>query len=97
LVLRRAEKRTVAETHQLAQLRMQSAEVAEAITLAQDFATLVGQRQPQALAPWLQRATTNTLEAVRRFTLGLSEDYAAVKAGVTLPGVAAPWRGTSTV
>ena len=41
---RGAAQRTTAETQQLAQLHMQSAEVAEAITLAQDFATLVRQR-----------------------------------------------------
>jgi transposase len=96
LVLRRAEQHTVTETQQLAQLHMQSAEVAEAITLAQDFAILVRQRQPEALDSWLRRATTSELAAIRRFALRLGEDYAAVKAGVTCPGVAAPWRGTST-
>src|SRR5678815_2848759 len=41
LVLRRAEHRTVAEAQQLAQLHAQSAEVAEAIDLAQDFTCLL--------------------------------------------------------
>ena len=40
LVLRRETKRTDAETQQLTALRAQQAEVAEAIDLAQDFATL---------------------------------------------------------
>ena len=93
LVLRRAEQRTTAETQQLAQLHTQSAEVAEAITLAQDFATLVRQRQPEALDAWLQRATTSAPEAMRRFALGLYEDYAAVKAGVTLPWSTGPVEG----
>jgi transposase len=93
LVLRRAEQRTTAETQQLAQLHAQSAEVAEAITLAQDFATLVRQRQPEALDAWLQRATTSAPQAIRRFALGLSEDYAAVKAGVTLPWSTGPVEG----
>jgi transposase len=93
LVLRRAEQRTTAETQQLVQLHTQSAEVAEAITLAQDFATLVRQRQPEALDPWLQRATTSALEAMRRFALGLYEDYAAVKAGVTLSWSTGPVEG----
>src|SRR5262247_637561 len=53
LVLRRAERRTVAEAQQLTQLRAQQAEVAEAIDLAQDFATLVRQRQPDQLDSWL--------------------------------------------
>jgi transposase len=93
LVLRRPEQRTTAETRQLTQLHVQSAEVAEAIRLAQDFATLVRQRQPEALDAWLQRATTNAPEAMRRFALGLYEDYAAVKAGVTLPWSTGPVEG----
>jgi transposase len=93
LVLRREEQRTEAETHQLAQLRAQQAEVAEAVDLAEDFATLVRQRQPAQLDPWLQRATTSPLEALQRFAKGLYEDYEAVKAGVTLPWSTGPVEG----
>jgi transposase len=93
LVLRRAEQRTEAEAQQLAQLHAQSAEVAEAIDLAQDFTTLVRQRQPESLDPWLERASTSALEAVRRFASGLRDDYAAVKAGVTLPWSSGPVEG----
>ena len=85
LVLRRETTRTAAEGQQLTQLHAQSAAVAEAIDLAQDFARLVRQRQPTQLDPWLQRATASTLEAMQRFASGLRDDYAAVKAGVTLP------------
>jgi transposase len=93
LVLRRETKRTDAEAQQLTQLHAQSAEVAEAIDLAQDFAQLVRQRQPAQLDPWLTRATTSTLEALRRFATGLYEDYEAVKAGVTLPWSSGPVEG----
>jgi transposase len=93
LVLRREAQRTEAETHQLAQLQAQQPAVAEAITLAQDFAQLVRQRQPAALEPWLQRATTSPLEALRRFATGLRDDYAAVKAGVTLAWSNGPVEG----
>ena len=93
LVLRREAKRTKAEAHQLTQLRAQQAEVAEAIDLAQDFAALVRQRQPAQRDPWLQRATTSTLEALQRFATGLRDDYAAVKAGVTLPWSSGPVEG----
>ena len=55
--------------------------MAEAIDLAQDFVTLVRQRQPTQLDLWLTRATTSTIEALRRFATGLYEDYEAVKAG----------------
>ena len=93
LVLRRETKRTDAEAQQRTQLRAQHAEVAEAVDLAEDFATLVRQRQPEALDPWLQRATTSTLEALQRFAKGLYEDYEAVKAGVTLPWSTGPVEG----
>jgi transposase len=93
LVLRREEQRTVAEAQQLTQLRAQQAEVAEAIDLAQDFATLVRQRQPDQLDPWLTRATTSALEAMQRFATGLRDDYEAVKAGVTLPWSTGPVEG----
>jgi transposase len=93
LVLRREAKRTEAEVRQLTQLRDQHAEVAEAIDLAQDFLSLVRQRQPAQLDPWLQRATTSTLEALQRFATGLYEDYEAVKAGVTWPWSTGPVEG----
>ena len=93
LVLRREAKRTEAEAQQLAQLRAQSAEVAEAIALAQDFVALVRQRQPTQLDPWLTRATSSTLEALRRFATGLHEDYEAIKAGVTVPWSTSPVEG----
>src|SRR6266481_7442177 len=93
LVLRRATKRTDTETQQLTALRAQQAEVAEAMDLAQDFATLVRQRQPTQLDPWLQRATTSAVDAVRRFATGLYEDDEAVKAGVTLPWSSGPVEG----
>jgi len=93
LVLRRETKRTDMETQQLTALRAQQAEVAEAMDLAQDFATLVRQRQPTQLDPWLQRATTSAVDAMRRFATGLYEDYEAVKAGVTLPWSSGPVEG----
>jgi transposase len=93
LVLRCETKRTAAEAQQLAQWRAQHGEVAEAVDLAEDFATLVRQRQPTQRDPWLQRATTSTLEALQRFAKGLYEDYEAVKAGVTLPWSTSPVEG----
>jgi transposase len=83
----------VAETQQLAQLHAQHAEVAEAIDLAQDFAQLVRHRQPAQLEPWLTRAAASTLGAFQRFAAGLRDDYAAVKAGVTLPWSTRPVEG----
>src|SRR6266536_3531684 len=57
------------------------------------WSTLVRQRQPTQLDPWLKRATTSAVDAVRRFATGLHEDYQAVKAGVTLPWSTGPVEG----
>jgi len=93
LVLGRPEKRTEVEAQQLTQLHAQDPEVAKAIDLAQDFTQMVRQRQPASLDPWLQRASTSTVEAIQRFAMGLSEDYGAIKAGVTLPWSSSPVEG----
>jgi transposase len=80
LVLRREEARDEAEVHQLAQLQAQHAEVAEAIDLAQEFAQLVRQRQPERLDLWMARAATSALGTFQRLAKGLCEDYDTVKA-----------------
>jgi transposase len=93
LVLRRPETRTPDEEQQLAQLAAQQPELAEAVTLARDFADLVRTRQPERLEGWLTRATTSAGAALQRFAQGLRDDYAAVKAGLTLPWSNGPVEG----
>jgi transposase len=92
LVLRPPKQPSDEAHHQLAQLTEHPA-LAEAVTLAQDFAALVRQRQPAQLAPWLARAATSAFPPFRRFAKGLRADYAAVKAGVTLPWSQGPIEG----
>jgi transposase len=96
LVVRQEEQRTTDDAQPLAQLRAQHAAVAEAIDLAQDFAHLVRQRQPQQLEPWLVRAAKSAVGAWRRFAKGLRDDYDAVKAGVTRPWSRGPVEGPIT-
>jgi transposase len=93
LVLRRPETRVPEDEQQLARLTAQQTALAEAVTLARDFADLVRTRQPDRLEGWLARATTSTLAALQRFAQGLRDDYAAVKAGVTLPWSNGPVEG----
>jgi transposase len=93
LVLRPPRQSTAQDRHQLTQLTQQSPELAEAVALAQDFASLVRQRQPTQLDPWLTRAATSALSPFRRFAKGVREDYAAVKAGVTLAWSQGPIEG----
>jgi transposase len=96
LVVRHEEQRTQDDAQQLARLRAQHADVGEAIDLAQDFAQLVRQRQPQQLEPWLARAAKSAVGAWRRFAKGLSDDFDAVKAGVPLPWSSGPVEGQIT-
>ena len=93
LVLRRLERRTPEEQELLTQLTAQDATLADAIALAQDFAQLVRQRQPEHLDPWLARAAESPLVPLQRFAKGLRDDYDAVKAGVTLPWSNGPVEG----
>jgi transposase len=93
LVLRPSERSTAQDRHQLAQLTTQAPALAEAVALAQDFATLVRQRQPTHLDPWLARAAQSTLAPFRRFARGLRADLAAVQAAVTQPWSQGPIEG----
>jgi transposase len=93
LVLRRSETRTPDEEQHLALLTAQQAELAEAVTLARDFAELVRTRQPERLDGWLARATASIGSVLQRFAQGLRDDYAAVKAGVTVPWSNGPVEG----
>jgi transposase len=93
LVIRREETLDAQERRQLVELQRQEGEVAEAITLSQDFAALVRQRQPAQLDSWLERAATSTVQAFTRLASSLRDDYAAVKAGVTLPWSTGPVEG----
>ena len=92
-MLRRPETRAPEEEQQLAHLAAQQPELAEAVTLARDFADLVRSRQPDRLDGWLARATSSTVSALQRFAQGLHDDYAAVKAGVTVPWSNGPVEG----
>jgi transposase len=92
LVLCPPERSTAQDRYQLAQLTEQSPELAEAVTLAQDFAGLIRQRQPTRLEPWLARAAMSALPPFRRFAKGLRADR-AVQAAVTLPWSQGPIEG----
>jgi transposase len=53
--------------------------------LGQDFVTMVKQRQSKRLAPWLARAQRSACVELQGFAFGIKRDYAAVKAGLSLP------------
>ena len=93
LVLRRPDTREAREAPVLTALEGQHPAFAEAMGLAQDFAQLVRNRQPDQLEPWLARAASSVSEAFQRFAKRLREDDDSVKAGVTLPWSNGPVEG----
>jgi transposase len=93
LTLRQPTERTEDEQHLLTRLPQAHAAFAQAIALAQDFAQLLRARQPERLDAWLQQAATSSLAAFRRLAKSFRRDYAAVKAGVTVPWSTSPVEG----
>jgi len=83
LILRHPERQTSKDASLLAQLQ-QYPTLASVIKLAQGFIRLVRQRRPQELDTWLEQANSSLLKPFPQFAQTLQEDYAAVKAGVTL-------------
>jgi transposase len=68
-------------------------EIALASDLVRGFVTLVREQQPAALDPWLEQAESSGLRELRRFALGLRQDYAAVRAALEEPWSQGPTEG----
>jgi len=62
----------------------QPPELTDAIILAQGCIELVRQRLPEDLDDWLAKAKNSSIKVFQTFAKGLKEDYAAVKAALTL-------------
>jgi transposase len=54
---------------------------------------MVREQQAAAFDPWLERATRSGLKELRRFALGLRQDYAAVRAALEEPWSQGPTEG----
>jgi transposase len=73
------------EEHQaLDVMQKAAAEISTAYTLAQDFVRMVRERTADALADWIERATTSCVAEMTSFANGLQRDLAAVTAGLSL-------------
>ncbi len=83
LVLNPPEQPRVEDKSLLIELQ-QHPDLAAAIQLAQHFAQVVRQRQPEQLDLWLEQASSRSIKQFQNFAKSLQEDYEAVKAGVTL-------------
>jgi transposase len=85
LLLRRPAALTTDQILFLTHLCEQDPSVAAAYALAQEFAQMLRTRTgEQHLETWIAAATQSEVEEVQRFAGGLTRDYAAVRAGLTL-------------
>ncbi len=84
LVLRRRADRTDDQTAYVERLLQGDEDIAAAYAVTQDFATMLRQREGERLDAWIETAAQSGSDDLKRFALGLRDDYAAVQAGLTL-------------
>jgi len=58
--------------------------VQKAQQLALDFREMTNKKKAELLDSWIDRALNSGLENLKRFALGLQQDYDAVKAALTM-------------
>ncbi|GER89653.1 transposase [Dictyobacter vulcani] len=73
------------EQQELGMLRQASATAEQVYHLVQEFGQMVRQHQGDQLDHWLRAANESGLPALQSFASGVQRDYAAVRAGLTLP------------
>lgn len=84
LIVQRPENRDREEAERLDRLVKQHSALAAMVDLADGFLQMVRYRQPESFDDWLLKSLTGPFKAFQSFGNGLIEDYAAVKAGLTL-------------
>lgn len=85
LFLRRPEKLTAEEQQTIARLRSLDPEVDLAYEMVQQFARMIRDRTgDEQLDGWLEKVARSPLTALHPFVAGISQDKAAVQAGLTL-------------
>jgi transposase len=86
LFLRRPEELTTEEQQTIARLRNLNTEVDLAYDLVQQFARMMRDRTgEEQLDGWLEKVASSPLTALHPFVTGISQDKAAVQAGLTSP------------
>lgn len=84
LVLKRPERCDETEKARLVQVKQREPKVEVAVTLAQEFASMVRERQADLLDGWLERAGRSGLGSLKSFADGIRRDYSAVRAALSM-------------
>ena len=83
LFVQRREQHTDEQAAYLAQLCQSDMTIAAAYRVTQDFLSMVRERTGDRLDEWIAAAAGSEITEMRRYALGLRDDYAAVRAGLT--------------
>lgn len=93
LLLQEPEDQKASDTTYREALYQASPDIALAAQLARSFVQMVRERQVALFDPWLEQATKSGIRELRRFALGLRQDYAAVRAALEEPWSQGPTEG----
>lgn len=93
LFLRRPSDLTAKQQHALTQIHAASPLLIAVYAAVQAFALMVRERQVDGLTDWVEAMRRGEHRELRGFAEGLLEDYAAVRAGLTLPESNGPTEG----
>jgi transposase len=83
LLVRAPDTLDAMETNLLIHLK-QVSEVAQTYELVQEFQTMVRTRTPEPLDQWLTDCAASGIREIRTFAAGIEQDYAAVRAALSL-------------
>jgi len=85
LLVKKKDELTEEDKQALERMKQADGKVAEAYDLGQRFTEMVRERQPEALLPWLENATSSGIGALKQFAKGIKQDLAAVTNALSLP------------
>jgi len=85
LLVSEEDELTEEDKQALERMKQADEKIAEAYHLGQRFSEMVRERQPEALFPWLEDATSSGIDALKQFAKGIKQDLAAVTNALSLP------------
>jgi transposase len=85
LLVEQEEKLTEDDKAALERMKQVDEKVAQAYTLGQRFSSMIRERQPEALLPWLEDVGRSGIGALMGFAKGIKQDIAAVTNALCLP------------
>jgi transposase len=85
LFIKSEEDLTQEDKQALDRMKQTDKRVAEAYVLGQRFASMIRERQPEALKPWLEDMLGSDTEVLNQFARGIKQDLDAVTNALSLP------------